>query len=47
MLVLPHSGAFPDGDFGGGKACDASVNGPNVQVCQLNDMLQESKTEFR
>mmetsp|Transcript_26461 Transcript_26461/g.70777 ORF Transcript_26461/g.70777 Transcript_26461/m.70777 type:complete len:225 (-) Transcript_26461:13-687(-) len=47
MLVLPNIGAFPDGEFGGGNACDASVNGPNSEVCQLNDVLQSSKTEFR
>jgi len=42
MIILCFT-AFPDGEIGEGKACDAG----NVQMCQLEETMKNAKVEFR
>ncbi|CAE7408104.1 bglB [Symbiodinium natans] len=42
MTILAFT-AFPDGEMGQGKACDAG----NVQICQLEETMKNAKSEFR
>jgi len=43
MVVLGFT-CFPDGTWGDGRACAPSQN---IKMCQLENMLQDSKSEFR
>lgn len=43
MLILGHT-CFPDTEMGEGPACAA---GKNHRMCQLEDLMQASKVEFR
>ncbi|CAE7325931.1 bglB [Symbiodinium necroappetens] len=42
MIILCFT-AFPDGEIGEGKACEAG----NVQMCQLEETMKNAKVEFR
>ena len=42
MLILGYN-AFPDGEFGDGKAC---ASGQNIDMCQLDDVLTKGKDDF-
>ena len=46
MLILGFT-SFPDTERGSGPACSATNLGQNAKMCQLDTVLQESKTEFR